>query len=138
MDLTIARKKVDIPARCPYDLTSLKGNIVREYYICIRGHLLRSVTTRCNLNVSIASLRCGISVIPGTIFMLDAAGNHMEPNNARIGRSLIFMVQDFKTQVVVDIILVILELITNSVTMLKAWCLASFPCLSRYHNWEII
>jgi len=38
------------------------------------------------------------------------AGNHMEPNNASIGRSLVFMVQDFKTQVVVDIILVILEL----------------------------
>lgn len=99
MDLAITRKKVDIPARCPYDLTGLqlvnsilikigrtrisereslrnkqylKGNVIREYYICIRSHLLRSVTTRCNLDVSIASLRCGIIVIPGTVFMLDA------------------------------------------------------------------
>jgi hypothetical protein len=39
---------------------------------------LRSVTTRCNLNVSIASLRCGIIVIPGTIFMLDAVTNQQK------------------------------------------------------------
>lgn len=31
-----------------------------------------------------------------------------------------------------------LHLVTNPVTMLKAWCLASFPCLPRYHNWEIV
>lgn len=92
------------------------------------------------------------------------ARNHMEANNASIWRSLVFMVQDFKTQVIIDIILVILKLvtentkqnqdpgnylnnkqihsdshlITNSITMLKAWCLASFPCLSRHHNWEVI
>jgi hypothetical protein len=35
----------------------------------------------------------------------------MEANNASLWRSLVFMVQDFKTQVVVDIILVILELV---------------------------
>lgn len=38
------------------------------------------------------------------------ARNHMEANNASIRRSLVFMVQHFKTQVIVDIILVIFEL----------------------------
>jgi hypothetical protein len=38
------------------------------------------------------------------------ARNHMEANNASIRRSLVFMVQHFKTQVIVHIILVIFEL----------------------------
>lgn len=50
----------------------LKGNVVREHNICIRGHLLRCVTTRSYLRVSVAGLHCRILVIPGTIFMFNA------------------------------------------------------------------
>jgi hypothetical protein len=38
----------------------------------------------------------------------------MEANNASVRSSLVFMVQDFKTQVIVDIILVILKLLSTN------------------------
>lgn len=59
---------------------------------------MRSVTTRCNLNVSIASLHCGIIVIPGTIFMLDAVTNQQKEDTDKDG-SIVHVPTDVGNQI---------------------------------------